>query len=96
MSQAATLQPGLSADAAASGSHVPLRMLFVVITLSALGGALATVLLEKVVVASEVTHGIPTSSARLAVPLPADTSVPEASSVFSGREVVIEESVATF
>lgn len=96
MSQAATLQPGLSADAAASGRHVPLGMLFVVITLSALGGALATVLLEKVVVAGEVTHGIPTSSARLAVPLPADTSVPDASTVFSGREAVSEAPEPSF
>jgi len=96
MSQAATLQPGLSADAAASGSHVPLRMLFVVITLSALVGALATVLLEKVVVASEVRHGIPTSSARLAVLPPADTSVPDASSVFSGREAASGDPVPTF
>ena len=95
MSQAATFQHGLSADAA-SARRIPLRMLFVVITLSALGGALATVLLEKVVVASEVTHGIPTSSALLAVPPPADTSVPDASEVFSGRGEVIEDPVPTF
>jgi hypothetical protein len=71
-------------------------MLFVVVVLSALGGALATVMLEKVVVASEVTHGIPTASAHPVVPPRADTSVPDASEVFAGRAEVIEEPVPSF
>jgi hypothetical protein len=96
MPQAATLQHALSADAAAPARRLPLRMLFVVVTLSALGGALATVLLEKVVVASEPTHGIPTASAQRAAPPPADTSVPDASEVFSGRAVSIEDPVPSF
>jgi hypothetical protein len=96
MPQAATLQHGLSADAAASGIRVPVRMLFVVVVLSALGGALATVLLEQVVVASEVTHGIPTASAHLRFAPPADTSVPDASEVFAGRAAVLEEPAPSF
>jgi len=96
MPQAATLQHGLSADAAASGIRLPVRMLFVVVVLSALGGALATVMLEKVVVAGEVSHGIPTSSALLTVPPPADTGVPDASEVFAGRDVVNEAPAPSF
>jgi hypothetical protein len=71
-------------------------MLFVVVMLSALGGALATVLLEQLVIAGEVSHGIPTTSAHLRVAPPADTSVPDASEVFAGRDVVIEEPAPSF
>lgn len=96
MPQAATFHHGLAANAATAGRRIPLQMLFVVVTLSALGGALATVLLERVVVASEVTHGIPTASAHPVVPPPADTSVPDASEAFAGRAKAVEEPVPTF
>lgn len=98
MPQVATLPHAPSAHAVASNRRVPVRMLYFVVVLSALGGALAAVLLERIVVASEVTHGIPTATARAAAlaPLPADTSVPDASEALAGRAEVIEEPVPSF
>lgn len=92
MPHAATLR---SASAAMPGVQLPLQLLFALVAVSALAGALAIVLFEHVE-AVEVIPSFPPSFARLAEPPQTDTSVPDASSVFAGREPAIEEPVPTF
>lgn len=91
MSQAATLR---SSPPAVPGVHLPLVVLFAVVVASALAGALVTMLFEQVK-APEIANP-PVSFLSMPVPPQGDTSVPDASSVFAGREMVIEEPVPTF
>ena len=82
--------------AAALGSSALIRPLLVVAVLSAAVGSVATAALDRVLAAAAAPPQAPVASWRPAVVVRGDTTVPEASAVFTGREVVPEEPAPTF
>jgi hypothetical protein len=96
MSQATFPVPGATALIPARGFGAVTRTLLIAAVLSAAGGLLATAMSDRSVDITEAPRQAPAPSA---VPAPAatgDTSVPDASAVFTGREVEIEEPAPTF
>lgn len=71
--------------------HVPIA----VVVLAA-GGLLATAAFDRMADVTAAPRLVPTPSAAPVVATARDPSVPDASTVFSGREVEIEEPAPTF
>jgi hypothetical protein len=95
MSQSITRFTGHTGTAAL-GSSPLIRLLLVVAVLSAAVGSVATAALDRVLAATAAPQQAPVASWRAPVAVRGDTSVPEASAVFAGREVVPEEPAPTF
>ena len=96
MSQATFPAPGTTARIPAHGFGAVTRTLLIAAVLSAAGGLLATTMSGRSANISDAPRLAPAPSA---VPAPAatgNTSVPDASAVFTGREVEIEEPAPTF
>jgi hypothetical protein len=96
MSHATFPAPGASARIPAHGFGTVTRTLLIAAVLSAAGGLLATTMSDR---SADITEAPRLAPAPSAVPAPAatgNTSVPEASAVFAGRDVEIEEPAPTF
>jgi hypothetical protein len=90
-----------SALGAASRWGPLLRILLVAAALSAGAGVAAVTLLGRLVGAGAAPQPVPAPPAQAAIPLvptaaAGDTTVPDAASVFAGRELALEEPAPTF
>jgi hypothetical protein len=73
-----------------------LRHLPMAVAVLGAGGLLATAAIDRGADITAAPPPVPTSSAAPGVATVGDVSVPDASTVFSGREVEIEEPAPTF
>lgn len=96
MSQTTTLIPGHTDGTAARGTGSRIRLLLGVAVLSAAVGSLATTLLDRIAGATAAPKLAPVASSLPVVAARGDTTVPDASAVFAGREVVPEEPAPSF
>jgi hypothetical protein len=73
-----------------------MRILVAAAALSALAGLTVTLLLDRVVDATEVPRLVPAPSLGAGAAPGVGTTVPDASEVFAGREVALESDAPTF
>jgi hypothetical protein len=96
MSQATLPVPATTAHRPPGGYSPLTRTLLIVAALSAAGGLLATTMSDRTAATTEAPRQAPASSELPAWPATGSTTVPDASAVFRGREVDIEEPAPTF
>ena len=94
MSHTTTLVRGHTGDTATRGMGYRIHLLLGVAVLSAAVGALATTLLDRMAGATAAPQPAPLASSQPVVAVRGDTTVPEASAVFDGREVAPEEAAS--
>ncbi len=96
MSQATFPAPSAAARNPGRGIGPLARALLIAAVLSASGGLLAISMTDRSADTAEAPRLSPAPSALPAASATGNTSVPDASSVFGGREFAIEEPAPTF
>ena len=96
MSNANTLDAKPTSTNTSRGSGIVIRMLPAAIVLLAACGLVATAMLDGSADVASAPRLIPTPNAAPAVAATGSTTVPDASTVFAGREIEVEEPAPTF
>lgn len=96
MSQATAFDTTRTLSTTPRGGSSVLRILPAAVVVLAACGMLATAAFDRSADLTEAPRLIPAPSAAPAAVAARDTSVPDASTVFNGREVEVEEPIPTF